>query len=93
MTIHGSSRPTPAGRAARPADHAELPLSGREREILAFLAQGRTNAECAHILGISPRTVGKHCENIYAKLGVTNRTGAARAHFQNAQSNRRAREI
>jgi len=48
----------------------------REREILALIAEGRTNAEVAKALWISPATVRKHLENAYTKLGVTTRTAA-----------------
>lgn len=51
-------------------------LTSREREILALVAQGHTNSEVASALWISPLTVGKHLEHVYAKLGVTSRTKA-----------------
>ena len=54
-------------------------LSAREREVLALVAAGRTNREIATELMISPHTVGRHLENIFAKLGVTTRA-AATAH-------------
>lgn len=53
-------------------------LTGREREILALVAEGRTNVGVASALWISPATVRKHLENAYAKLGVTTRTAAVR---------------
>jgi len=52
-------------------------LTLREREVLCWLARGKSNAEIAMILGISAATVGKHLEHIYPKLGVENRTAAA----------------
>ena len=52
-------------------------LTSREREVLYWLARGKTNAEIGAILGISAATVGKHLEHIYPKLGVENRTAAA----------------
>ena len=55
----------------------ELGLTAREREILAWVARGKTNAEIAMVLWIAPTTVRKHLENIYAKLGVHTRTAAA----------------
>lgn len=54
-----------------------LGLTRREAEALAWVAQGKTNPEIGIILGASPRTVGKHLERIYQKLGVENRTAAA----------------
>jgi DNA-binding NarL/FixJ family response regulator len=51
-------------------------LSEREREVLAHLAAGKTNREIAAHLTISQHTVGRHVENIFAKLGVTSRTAA-----------------
>jgi DNA-binding CsgD family transcriptional regulator len=54
-----------------------LPLTEREREILSFLPAGKTNAEIATVLGISARTVQKHLEHIFQKLGVETRTAAA----------------
>jgi DNA-binding CsgD family transcriptional regulator len=54
-----------------------LNLSTREREILALVATGKTNGEIAAILTISARTVQKHLEHIFQKLGVETRTGAA----------------
>ena len=52
-------------------------LTRREREVLFWLAHGKSNAEIAAILTIKPATVGKHLERIYPKLGVENRTAAA----------------
>ena len=41
------------------------------------IARGKSNRDIAEILTLSPRTVNKHLEQIYAKLGVENRTSAA----------------
>ena len=54
-----------------------LGLSRREAQVLALVAQGRTNAEIARTLSVSPGTVKRHLENVYAKLGVHSRTAAA----------------
>jgi DNA-binding CsgD family transcriptional regulator len=51
-------------------------LSLREREVLDWLAGGKTDRDIADILGISHRTVHKHLQRIYEKLGVENRTSA-----------------
>jgi DNA-binding CsgD family transcriptional regulator len=54
----------------------EVQLTAREREVLAWVAQGKTNAEIARLLWLAPSTVRKHLENVYAKLGVGTRTAA-----------------
>ncbi|MDP2255631.1 MAG: response regulator [Polaromonas sp.] len=64
-------RPAAASRV-RSAD-----LTRREAEVLSWLAKGKTNRDIADILGMSPRTVNKHLEHVYAKLGVETRTSAA----------------
>jgi DNA-binding CsgD family transcriptional regulator len=53
-----------------------IELTTREREVLAWVARGKTNAEIARRLWLAPSTVGKHLENVYAKLGVSTRTAA-----------------
>ncbi len=52
-------------------------LTAREAEVLAWLAKGKTNRDIADILGMSPRTVSKHLEHIFEKLGVETRAAAA----------------
>ena len=52
------------------------PLSAREREVLALVAQGRTNAEIAGALVLSEHTVHRHVANILAKLGASSRAAA-----------------
>ncbi|HWN32086.1 MAG TPA: LuxR C-terminal-related transcriptional regulator [Pseudonocardia sp.] len=51
-------------------------LTDREQEVLELVAAGRTNVAIAHTLQVSPRTVAKHLERIYRKLGVGNRAAA-----------------
>jgi len=64
--------------ADAPAEFSsELGLTAREGEVLSWLSKGKTNRDIAQILGLSPRTVDKHLEQIYSKLGVENRTAAA----------------
>ena len=53
-----------------------LQVTPREAEVLLWLARGKTNRDIAEILGLSPRTVKKHLERAYAKLGVENRASA-----------------
>jgi DNA-binding CsgD family transcriptional regulator len=63
------------GRA--PAAERSTDLTPREREILALVAEGRTNGEIARQLFISTKTVSVHVSNILAKLGASGRTEAA----------------
>jgi DNA-binding CsgD family transcriptional regulator len=57
-------------------ERVEPELTAREREVLAWVARGKTNAEIARLLWLAPSTVRKHLENVYAKLGVNTRTAA-----------------
>lgn len=52
-------------------------ITAREAEVLLWIGRGKTNKDIGDILGLSPRTVNKHLEQIYAKLGVENRASAA----------------
>jgi DNA-binding NarL/FixJ family response regulator len=54
-----------------------LGLTSREADVLLWLSRGKANREIGQILDISPRTVNKHLEQIFAKLGVENRASAA----------------
>jgi DNA-binding NarL/FixJ family response regulator len=67
MTVFGRQDEGPA-----------TPLSDREREVLALIASGATNREIAERLYLSPHTVKEHASALYRKLGVKNRTEAAR---------------
>jgi HD-GYP domain-containing protein (c-di-GMP phosphodiesterase class II) len=58
-------------RAANPAG-----LTDREVEVLRLIARGDANKQVAAALGISPKTVGRHVEHVYAKAGVRTRAGA-----------------
>jgi DNA-binding NarL/FixJ family response regulator len=74
------------GIAARLLDHFANPpqaavdpfpeLTGREKEVLQLLAQGRRTAEIASTLHLSPKTVSNNLTTIFAKLEVTDRTAA-----------------
>ena len=67
-----------AGGPADPAGElARLGLTDREREVMFQVAAGRSNAQIAKILFISPKTAGVHVSNILAKLGVASRVEAA----------------
>ncbi len=55
----------------------KLGLTAREAQVLQWIASGKSNRDIGQILGMSPRTVNKHLEQIYIKLGVENRAAAA----------------
>lgn len=78
--LYRLSRKAEGPRAAwgvpSPEPQADARLSPREREVLDWLAGGKTDRDIAAILGISYRTVHKHLQRIYEKLGVENRTAA-----------------
>jgi DNA-binding NarL/FixJ family response regulator len=67
-------------------------LSERETEVLALLSQGKTNAEIAHTLSLSEKTVGNHTSAIFDKLDVSNRieaaTYAVRHHIERYRSDK-----
>ncbi len=65
-----------AALARTPVDARGDVLSRRENEVLDLVAAGATNAQIAQDLWISPATVKKHLENVYAKLEVSSRTAA-----------------
>lgn len=65
-------------RARRGAQSDPQTLTAREEEVLALIAEGMTNHQIARELTVSENTVKYHVQNIYSKLHVTNRTGAAR---------------
>ena len=65
-----------AKRTARQWQDAAGSLTPREREILAWVARGKSNSEIATTLCLSPGTVRKHLDHIYEKLDVSNRTAA-----------------
>jgi HD-GYP domain-containing protein (c-di-GMP phosphodiesterase class II) len=65
-------QPTPAAPASAPAG-----LTDREIEVLSLIARGRTNKEVATTLHLSAKTVGRHVENVYTKIGVNSRAAAA----------------
>ncbi len=73
---------TPAPPPAAPrATTSSYPagLTAREVDVLRLVARGRTDAEVARMLMISPRTVNSHLTAIYGKLGVNSRSAATRA--------------
>jgi DNA-binding response OmpR family regulator/DNA-binding CsgD family transcriptional regulator len=54
-----------------------MQLTSREAEVLLWISRGKSNREIGEILNISPRTVNKHLEQVFVKLGVENRASAA----------------
>jgi DNA-binding response OmpR family regulator len=61
-------------------------LTQRESEVLLWIARGKSNRDIGDILGLSPRTVNKHLEQVYTKLGVENRASAAIKAIQSLQA-------
>ena len=76
----GTARPASArrrGRAEEPRESARMArLTGREREVLALLASGATNAQLADQLTVAESTVKSHVKHILHKLGAANRAAA-----------------
>ena len=66
-----------ADETPTPAEIDRYGLTPRELEVLALLAEGRTNRQIAETLFISESTAGVHVSNILGKLGATNRVEAA----------------
>ena len=81
-----------AGRARQisPKSLTAMGVSSREADVLGWVAQGRTNQEIAQILGLSYRTVQKHLERIFQKLGVETRTAAAACAWEAASNSKYA---
>jgi DNA-binding CsgD family transcriptional regulator len=75
--LHRRARATGDASAIDGQGEAVAPLTAREREILNLVGLGRTNAQIAAELWITPATVKKHLENVYDKLGVAGRAAAA----------------
>ena len=70
--LSATGEPRSAARRSLPAG-----LTEREAEVLSLIACGKTNRDVAATLNISPKTVGRHVENIYLKIDVSTRAGAA----------------
>jgi HD-GYP domain-containing protein (c-di-GMP phosphodiesterase class II)/DNA-binding CsgD family transcriptional regulator len=64
-------------RAAPPSPGWPADLTDREVEVLRLIARGGSNREVAQQLFIAPKTVGRHVENLYRKIGVSSRAAAA----------------
>ncbi len=70
----------------RPLAPGLVPMTAREREVLAQLATGGSNKEIARVLGMSPKTVMHHSMAIYRKLGVRGRGEAAAWAYRNGHA-------
>ncbi|WP_457330583.1 response regulator [Rhizobacter sp. P5_C2] len=66
-----------AASDAAPTRLSTASLTPRETEVLSWIAKGKTNRDVGEILGMSPRTVNKHLEHVFEKLGVETRAAAA----------------
>lgn len=73
MRLRASENPNQATAALR----KRFDLTVRESDVLLWIANGKTNREIGQILEMSPRTVNKHLEQVFRKVGVENRTAAA----------------
>ena len=71
--VANDDSPPSAPQATAPRDRERSPLSQREREIVALVAQGFKNKEMAEKMFISEQTVKNHLHNIFDKLGVSDR--------------------
>jgi DNA-binding NarL/FixJ family response regulator len=67
----------PDGTTGSDILRARFALTPREAEVLLWIGRGKSNKDIADILGMSPRTVNKHLETVFAKMGVENRSAAA----------------
>jgi DNA-binding CsgD family transcriptional regulator len=65
------------GNADQVVLQQSLHVTSREAEVLLWISRGKSNREIGEILNISPRTVNKHLEQVFVKLGVENRASAA----------------
>jgi DNA-binding NarL/FixJ family response regulator len=77
-----SPSPLPSFQATTPFVTPVEELTKRELEVLALLAEGKTDKEIAHELGIAESTAKNHVSNILGKLNVPNRAGAVAAGYQ-----------
>ncbi|WP_374510185.1 response regulator [Niveibacterium sp.] len=69
---------------------ATFRLTTREAEVLYWVTQGKTSPDIGQILGSSPRTVNKHLEHVFEKLGVETRTAAAALAMNRLRGSQRA---
>ncbi len=77
-------------RDGPPVELTRFGLTPREREVLLWISEGKTNPEISVIIGASPATVKTHVERILAKLNCETRTAAARAALEARASRSRS---
>jgi len=79
LTEHITAFPSPVILSGPPHPApAHAHLTARELEVLRLVSTGLTNAQVAHHLSVTPRTVNAHLTAIYRKLDVSTRSGAIR---------------
>jgi len=80
ISLHVGKGPATTGKGVKYDDEKSYPLperlTVREEEVLSFLADGQSNVQISEREKITLKTVEKHIENIYPKLGVNNRADA-----------------
>lgn len=72
---------------------AAFKLTQRESEVLNWVIKGKTNRDIGEILGTSPRTINKHLEHVFVKLGVETRTSAAALAMSKLRAGGRREEL
>jgi DNA-binding CsgD family transcriptional regulator len=77
LARHAAVQRKRAGLFLRQTAGSKLGLTPKEAEVLLWVAQGKSNAEAAVILGVGEATVKKHLEHIFEKLGVEKRGAAS----------------
>lgn len=88
MGVHGRAQlPASLTGIVESRSHApQVPLTGRQESVVALVAEGLTNAQVADLLGTSVKTVEKHLRDVFARWGVSNRSAAASAWRDYAES-------
>jgi non-specific serine/threonine protein kinase len=76
QTVRDPAHSTTSAVIGRPRQ-PDVPLSPREREVVTLIAQGLSNREIAESLVLSVRTVERHIENVYNRLGISGKAGRA----------------
>ena len=79
LLVIQQAEPAEIERAGTRKLQSRLGLTSREAEVLYWLSKGKSNRDIADILGISYRTVDKHLEHLFTKIGVESRSSAVAA--------------